>query len=274
VCLADGLGFAEGPLVRPDGGIVFCDGSRDRLLEYRGGQVSDHARLGGPPNATALGSDGSIYVTQVGGSDRSLPAIERVRADGRIEPVATGVAGLELIAPNDLAFGPDGRLYFTDSGADYDPSVPATVGRVFALGTDGGLVLDLGGVYPNGIAFDAQARLLWTESYPRRLCRLEPAGPRVLHAFARDHVPDGMAIAADGRIFVATLSSSGVTVLSPDGERLGHLGLPAWPTNCAFSGEDLIVTAIGNVPGEDETGSLWSIPVGVEGLPLHAGRIS
>ena len=41
--------------------------------------------------------------------------------------VATAVAGLALEGPNDLAFGPDGRLWFTDPRGAADPA--RTTGR-------------------------------------------------------------------------------------------------------------------------------------------------
>ena len=47
--LASGLGFPEGPVVMPDGRIVFCDGNVGELLVYQGGTVSTFARTGGSP---------------------------------------------------------------------------------------------------------------------------------------------------------------------------------------------------------------------------------
>ena len=65
------------------------------------------------------------------------------------------------------------------------------------------MLLERPGVYPNGIAFDAEQRLYWTESMAHRVCRLEDGEPVTFCQLSDGHVPDGMAFAADGRLFVA-----------------------------------------------------------------------
>jgi gluconolactonase len=116
--LASGLGFPEGPVVMPDGRIVFCDGNIGELLVWDGSGLSTFARTGGSPWGGVLGTDGAIYVTQGGpvpGSGESATSgIQRVRPDGVVELICPEVDGRTLYAPNDLAFGPDGRLYFTE----------------------------------------------------------------------------------------------------------------------------------------------------------------
>ena len=99
-------------------------------------------------------------------------------------------------------------------------------------------------MYPNGIAFDAQGRLYWTESMAHRVCRLDDGeADDLLPAAATTHVPDGMAFAADGRLFVCTTISGGLTVLSPEGEVLEEITLGDNATNCIFDGPTLYVTA-------------------------------
>ena len=56
-------------------------------------------------------------------------------------------------------------------------------------------ILELPEVYPNGIAFDAQGRLYWTESMAHRVCRLEDGAATVFCQLSDDYVPDGMAFA-------------------------------------------------------------------------------
>ena len=118
--LASGLGFPEGPVVLPDGRLVFCDGNIGELSVYAEGRVSSFAGTGGSPWGAVLGADGELYVTQggnvPGSTDMSAASgIQRVRADGVVELLLSTVDGQALCGPNDLAFGPDGRLWFTDS---------------------------------------------------------------------------------------------------------------------------------------------------------------
>src|SRR5207247_6243637 len=147
--LASGLGFPEGPVVLPDGGIVFCDGNVGELVRYEDSAVDTYAVTGGSPWGAVLGADGAIYVTQGGnvpgsGDTSAVPGIQRVRRGGSAELLCSEVAGYTLGGPNDLAFGPDGRLYFTDSEAE----------RLFAIDASGGgeMLFERPGCYPNGLA--------------------------------------------------------------------------------------------------------------------------
>jgi sugar lactone lactonase YvrE len=123
--LASGLGFPEGPTILGGGRIVLCDGNTGELLAYENGNVSTYARTGGSPWGTVPGSDGALYVTQGGnvpgsGDVSAVSGIQRVNPDGTVELLVSEVAGYQLYGPNDLAFGPDGRLYFTESGSEQD----------------------------------------------------------------------------------------------------------------------------------------------------------
>ncbi|HEY1366943.1 MAG TPA: SMP-30/gluconolactonase/LRE family protein [Gaiellaceae bacterium] len=281
--LASGLGFAEGPVVMPDGRLVFCDGNVGRLLVWDGDEVQTFADVGGSPWGAVLGSDGAVYNTQGGnvpgsGDASAVSGIQRVRGDGAIELLHTEVDGRTLYGPNDLAFGPDGRLWFTDSGSEEDFRFDVrSPGRLFAVDGDGGeLVLELPGVYPNGIAFDPDGRLYWTESKARRVRRLEDGAPATFCQLPDDHIPDGMAFARDGRAFVCTTTSGGVSVLSPDGGLVGHLDLGEKPTNCCFDGSTLYVTAtkIAGIEASQRTGTLWAVETDAEGpLPLLPGSL-
>ena len=91
-------------------------------------------RRGGGPNGATLAADGSLYVTQNGGmghGPRTTPGIQRVTPDGAVTEVVTEVAGMRLEGPNDLAFGDDGRLWFTDP-ARFRSETPAVDGSAGA----------------------------------------------------------------------------------------------------------------------------------------------
>jgi gluconolactonase len=281
--LASGLGFPEGPVVMPDGRIVFCDGNVGELLVYRNGGVGTFARTGGSPWGAVLGTDGAVYLTQGGnvpgsGDTSAVSGIQRVGKDGKVELLCSEVAGRKLYGPNDLAFGPDGRLYFTDSGSEEDYRFDVrSPGRLFAIDGrgDGEMLLELPRVYPNGIAFDAQQRLYWTESMAHRVSWLRDGRPATFSQLSDDHVPDGMAFAADGRLFVCTTISQGVTVLSPEGEVLEEIKLGQHPTNCIFDGSTLYVTAThtADIEASQKTGTFWRVLTDATGLDLIPGRL-
>jgi gluconolactonase len=271
--LASKLGFPEGPVVLDDGRVVFCDGNIGELSVYDDGTVAKFADTGGSPWGAVLGSDGAIYVCQGGnvpgsGDTSAIPGMQRVREGEAPELLCSSLAGVELGGPNDLAFGPDGRLYFTDSESD----------RLFVIDSslDGELLFDLPGVYPNGIAFDAQRRLYWTESRKHRVCHLDDVGqPATFCQLSEQHVPDGMAFATDGRLFVCTTTSEGVTVLSPAGEVLEEIHLGEHATNCIFADQTLYVTAtrVAEIEASARTGTFWRVDTDATGLALIPGKL-
>jgi gluconolactonase len=281
--LASDLGFPEGPVVMPDGAIVLCDGNTGELRRWSHGALSRYAFTGGSPWGAVLGADGAVYLTQGGnvpgsGDTSAVCGIQRVGADGAVELLASEIDGHVLAAPNDLAFGPDGRLYFTDSGTEQDPRAEEpSPGRLFVLDVSGGgeMLLERPDVYPNGIAFDSEGRLYWTESMAHRVCRMDDGQATTFSQLTDAHVPDGMAFARDGRLFVCTTISGGVTVLSPDGEILEEISLGEHATNCIFDASTLYVTAtkVADIHADQRTGTFWRVDTDASGLPLIPGEL-
>ena len=136
--IARGLEFPEGP-VWLDGDLI--------CTEITAGAGVSAGRPGARPSSGSprpvadptapLGPDGRLYVTQNGGmtaEGRVAGGILRVDlTDGSWEYAATEIAGLRLDGPNDLAVGPDGRLWFTDPRGAADPELNDRPGRIFAL---------------------------------------------------------------------------------------------------------------------------------------------
>lgn len=287
VSLVEGLGSPEGPDLLADGTgrVVFVETFRLRVSAWdAAGGLRSYADVGGAPNACVAGTDG-VYVAQNGrtaGPWRSprptAPSIQRVR-DGAVETVVEQVDGAPLVGPNDLAFGPDGRLYFTDSGV-FDAEHPDE-GSIVVVERDGSAaVLErVGPVFPNGIVVEPDGAVVWNESFTRRVKRRRPDGVvELLATLPADRVPDGMKLAADGRLFVTGVSSGGIDVLAPDGEVLAFLETGGAPLNCVFDGEDLLVTDFGEWSPEAEQGRvaggrLLRVPAGTAGQPLFRGAI-
>lgn len=284
--LATGLGHPEGPDVLPDGRIVMVETYTSSIVAWsRDRGIHTYADCGGGPNACMLGSDGAVYITQNGGTAgpwraavMKAPSIQKAWPDGRVESLVTEVDGIALQAPNDLTFGPDGRLYFTDP-ADYLPD-DRKPGRVFALNPDGtGECLEeLPEAYPNGIVAEADGNIVWVESYERGVYRWR-AGTRRSEQIAQlpeGHVPDGLKVAANGDLYVTSTGSGGIDIVSPAGGVSGFLAVGLVPTNCVFDGADLLVTDGGAQGTSDELhaeGILWRMPIGVPGMPLFQGAI-
>jgi gluconolactonase len=283
--LAEGLGHPEGPYVLPDGRVVFANTYRSEIGVWEpGGRVGSYAFTGGGPNACMLGNDGFVYCTNtptVGkwvAPEHRPPSIQRAAPNGRVEIVATEADGVKFNAPNDLTFGPDGRLYFTDSG-DWDPATKPHPGYICVIEADGRAhVLEaLEHVYPNGIVAEPDGSILWVESYTRRLIRRRPDGHKtVLYTLPDQHIPDGFKIDTKGNFWITSVSSGGIDIVAPDGTPVDFLETGGIPLNCAFGGTMLYVTDFGlTMPGEGAPmgGRLLRVDVGAQGMPLYQGRI-
>lgn len=281
--LASGLHVPEGPSLDIDGSILFTEQTAGRISRYADGSVATVAVVGGAPNSCVVGLDG-IYVCQNGGvvgswrsADPRLAGIQRI-SGGKVHAVASTIGADRLIAPNDLVFDARGNLLFTDPAQPFNLADRAPRGAIYALGEHPGLVFATGGVYCNGIGLANDGSMLWVESYTRRLCRLDADGARdVVCQLPEGEVPDGFAVADDGRIFIASCGSNGISVVSATGEYLGLIRLDdnANPTNCCFDGSDLIVTDFGiDFETRSAAGRLWRVPVGVAGAPVHRGSVA
>lgn len=266
--VAEELAFPEGP-VWHDGKLYFVEITGGTVCCYTPGKgVQRIAETRGGPNGATLGRDGALYVTQNGGmrrEGRTTPGILRVTLNGDVSLVTENVAGLRLEGPNDLAFDAQGKLFFTDPRGSSDPSQNHKPGRLFAwdlAAKQGELVLELGPVFPNGIAFDAEHSLIWTESFSRQVMTLRNGKPELVLQLPERHFPDGFCIGQDGRLYVASTYGHCVTVIER-GQIVDRLMCgDGMPTNCCFAGESLYVT-------ESRRGTLWKFDLGRRGLALH-----
>jgi gluconolactonase len=278
--VAERLGFTEGPVWTSDGRLLVTSIDHGVIYEIEaGGGTRVLADTGGGPNGMTEGADGALYIAQNGGifgaNSRSrraaAPGIQAI-AGGSVRYLAQGLG-----APNDLCFGPDGRLYFTDPRGWARPE-DLPPGRVYTL-TLGGApeLLAEGPAFTNGIAFGPDAtRLYVAETFGRRVlvypvrdgtlgepeqfCRVDPG------------MPDGMCFDANGLLYVATTVAEEVQVFDAKGACIDRLrcGENSMITNCCFGGSDgttLFVT-------DSRRERVLAFHLDVRGLPLFPFRPS
>jgi gluconolactonase len=286
--LTDGLGWPEGPTVLPDGRVVFVESYRSQLTVWSPDGVERYAYTAGAPNSSVLGLDGAIYVCQNGGTvgpwrapEMSVPSIQRVdREGGSAEVIVTEIEGVKLNGPNDLVFGANGWLYFTDPGT-YNPAAPDP-SYIFALEPDGTghvVIAFPEPVFPNGLAIEEDGSVVWDESYTGNVRRLRPGSSQIEdlgRLSGATPILDGMKIGVDGRLYVTDIAGKGIHVLETDGTEVEFIPVGNATTNCAFDGDVLYVTDAGvQADSADPSygGALWRIRLGREGQALHPGRI-
>jgi len=266
VLVAGGLRFAEGVNFDRDGTLYCVDVHGGAIWRMsHGGPLQEWVHTGGP-NGSRFGPGGDLFV-----ADCTRRAILRLSiATGRETVYADACNGQPFRGPNDLCFGPDGTLYFTDPAGS---SLGERIGAVYAVVADGTTVTRLvqGLAFPNGIAVDPKGDvLIVAETHTGTLHRyhlaaghhgeeleplatLAPAGDG-----ANEAGPDGIVFGADGNLYVAHFGGGHVRVISPAGQIIASLpaGGPT-PTNVAFWHDSLYVT-------EGQSGSIYRLDIGVK----------
>lgn len=288
--IATGLDQPEGPAFGPDGRLHLVEMGEARACVTVLHQETrrELSRPGGRPTGLAFDGDGALWVA--GGPANSLV---RLAPDGRVLARIDGDDEGPFLFPNDLAFGPDGKLYMTDSGmrptdfitgltirpdfftAPYD-------GRVFQIDPRTGRVerrLAGGLRFANGLAFGPDGALYANESLTGRIYRLTPldeAGR--VEVFAEDLTrpspkrfagPDGMAFDEDGTLYCTVYGDAVVVACAPDGTQAARLVCNGrLPTNVAFQPgtSRLFVTEV-------EHGAVEVLDAAAPGLPLALPRI-
>jgi gluconolactonase len=176
---------------------------------------------------------------------------------------------------NDLAFAPDGTLYFSDP---WKTSLENPIGGFYRRLPDGCLErLDHGLAFPNGVAMapDGSAVFL-AETYTNRIYRYPiraggVVGPRETFAqLSGDPGPDGMAFDEEGFLWIAHYGEGRIDIVAPDGAVVDAVPTPGpQPTNLAFGGPDrrtLVLT-------ENAGGAVYRAEVAVPGVALSGDRL-
>jgi sugar lactone lactonase YvrE len=258
--LVDGLDHPEGVCWDPGAGVVWAGGEAGQLyrvaLEDR--RAEEVARA--PGFVLGLAADGRGRVVACCSGNGSL----YVLADGSLQEVENGFA-----FPNFPAFGPDGTLFVSDSGA-----WGADEGRIFRLGTDGELELfsDALPHFPNGCAITPDGRYLWiVESRQPTVSRFDLRSGGLDEVTRLDGtVPDGLAFTADGGVLVSCYRPDRIVHIDPSGAVAIVAEDPqgtllAAPTNIAFAGPQLDYLVCAN----HGRWHLALVESGLRGVPLH-----
>ena len=273
--LTSGFAALEGPTIDDEGALLFSDlraGGVHRLDPS--GRIDvvlpDRTGIGG----TCLHADGGLVV--------SGPDLCHVRGEQRRVLLELGDLaprpGRLAVGFNDIAADGDGRVLAGVLRQDDDGEpVPGELVWVTAS-REHRVVHD--DVHPNGIGLSPQGiRAYVADTFRRRLIVFAlPAGrpPRAvgeLSTAAIPGLPDGVAVDAEGCIWVAFYRGSCVVRFTSGGRVAQRVAVPALKplSVCLTAGPDpslYIVTAT-REPGSEETGSVYRVPVDVPAAPRH-----
>jgi len=278
--LAEGLEFPEGPVWLGARRIAFTEIRGQCVSLWENGRVRRIARTGGGANGATLGPDGALYVANNGGlslghegkwtAPDPIPGrIQRVTLDGDVRDVAVDLPGAPPNRPNDLCFGPDGLLYYTDPH-NWEDLANLGGGRVARTTLDGRveLVADMP-AFPNGIAFGPDDRLYVAQSVTQQILVMDarPGAAPATHSTLPRGFPDGFCFDASGRLYAAGSLGDVAVVFEPDGRvrDVIEMGEGTEPTNCCLGDGVLYVTLAGS-------GQLVALDMPVEPLALYPAR--
>ena len=278
--LATGLQFPEGPVWLGTRRVAFTEIRGQCVSLWHDGTLARVARTGGGANGATLGPDGALYVANNGGlslghdgrwtAPDAIPGrIQRVTLAGEVSDVAVRLPGAPPNRPNDLCFGPDGLLYYTDPH-NWEDLEHLGLGRVGRTTLDGRveLVAEIP-AFPNGIAFGPDDRLYVAQSVTQKILVMDakPGATPAVWATLPRGFPDGFCFDAAGRLYAAGSLGDLVVVFEPDGEvrDIIEMGAGSEPTNCCLGDGTLYVTLAG-------TGQLLALDMPVEPLPLYPAR--
>lgn len=288
-----GLAPSEGPVLLSNGDLAICEMAppeRGGVTRVRAdGQGHKMIARTGRPNGMAIDAQGAFWVAET-----DPPTLLRVTPNGAVKTILSECDGEPLLFPNDLAFGPDDALYFTDSGILFKDFVPGgqvrpdyltcpVDGRIYRFEPRTGRIrkLESGGRFTNGIAFGPDGAMYTTETlsgmihrYEWReggLGRKEPFAnvlkvpPEQSSSIAG---PDGMAFGVNGHLYVAVFGQGDVTELDSSGRVIQRIKTDSpMPTNvaCGPSGSRRIYVT------EMAQGEMEMFDVDTDGLPLLMG---
>ncbi|OZI59430.1 SMP-30/gluconolactonase/LRE family protein [Bordetella genomosp. 11] len=254
--IATGSRWAEGPVWFGDGRyLLWSDIPNDRILRWdeATGQVGVFRQPSNHANGNTRDRQGRLITCEHGGR-----RVTRTEYDGRITVLADTYDGKRLNSPNDVVVRSDGSIWFTDppfgiagyyQGEKAEQELPANIYRLDpGTGRLEVVADDVNG--PNGLAFSPDETTLYvieSRARPRAIRAFDVtaqgtrlANSRVL-VDAGPGTPDGFRVDVHGNLWcgwgMGTPELDGVRVFSPQGEAIGHIGLPERCANLCFGGK-------------------------------------
>jgi sugar lactone lactonase YvrE len=271
--LIDGLGFAEGPRWHDDR-LFFSDmGTKQVLAVDLDGKSEEIAVVEHRPSGIGWLPDGLLLV--VSQNDRRLL---RLQGDGELSEHAD-LSELASGACNDMVVDGRGNAYVGNPGYDMrNPPDPLPPAEVVLVRPDGSAeVVDRAVMFPNGSVVTPDNRtLIVGETMGRRLTAFDIAEDGTLanrRTFAEmpGRAPDGIALDADGAVWVADATGNACVRVREGGEITDVVDTGRGCFACALGGPGRSTLFVLTGPGfsgdaiRSRTGAIEMIQVDVPG---------
>jgi gluconolactonase len=276
--LATGYGLIEGPLWRPGEGLYFSDVANGGV--HRLSPAGDATTV--LPHRRGIGGMAwhAVGGLVVGGRNISWKALDGTGAAVLLDPSTLGVPAVGF---NDLTTDAAGRVYVGSLAVSPFAGEPARPGHLHVIDLDGShRAVSDGVLLTNGLGFSPDGRRLYHSDSRADLVRVydvEDGRVSAWRPFAQlAGTPDGLAVAADGSVWVALAEGGCVAVLAPDGTERRRLPVPLrMVTSVCFGGDDLrdlyVVTGSRGGPHVN-CGTVYVTRVDVPGLLRPPARVA
>lgn len=259
--LATGFNWSEGPTWH-DGQLKFSDVPENTVFAWKEGDTAAATFLkpSGTDGTDTSGQGSNGLTTDANGQlilcQHGARRIARLEKDGTFTSIADRFEGKRFNSPNDLVFGKDGSLFFTDPPYGMKGNAAAReidFNGVYRIAPDGKinlLIQDL--TFPNGIAINPDGTVIYVAvsdpTAPRIMAYdLQADGsvknPRTLFDAAplksadRKGSCDGMKVDTQGNLWLT--GPGGVLIVTKDGKHLGTILTGQATGNCAWGGQAL-----------------------------------
>ena len=257
--------FGEGPVWDPlSKQLYYTDIIGDTIWKVKpGSKPKAVLKPSAKANGMCLDLEHRLVVAGWGGR-----TVFRFEKGGKRKTLADRWEGKKLSSPNDIVVKSDGSIWFTDPPGglfnvgmiDADLQRYIDIQPVYRISADGKqmtIVTD-DFVYPNGLCFSPDEKLLYVNCSRERLIRgydVQPDGTvgkgRLFHQYSGPErgVPDGIKCDVEGNVYCT--GPGGIYIHDPDGKVLARIKTPGHhPTNMAWGDDDwrsLYITNIGSV---------------------------
>ena len=270
--LATGYGLIEGPRVDGAGNLYFSDVTNGGVFRRRpDGTIDTVVPKRRGVGGIALHADGGIVI-----SGKNICHVK----DGatRILLAIDGVPGF-----NDLFTDAQGRVYTGSMRSNpFSTTGERVMGECYRIDAEGKATELYKGVsLTNGIGFSPDGKTIYHSDTARAQIQvhdLDPAGRAAERTPIRvEGGPDGLAVDADGGIWVALYEAGALQRYLPSGKPDRRIDVPARAvTSLCFGGadlRDLYVVSADNAVDAKLGGSIFRARSDVAGLPAPFARI-
>jgi gluconolactonase len=252
----EGFEGTEGPIALPNGDLIFTETNANRITRIDADdQTSTFLENTNGSNGLGFDAEGRLISVQ------TTPGQTRVGViypPGSEQTLTDNFDGKPYGRPNDLVVGAGGAVYFSEPGPNAPadgstPPPPPLTPAVYHVTIGGSAQRVADGIErPNGITLSRDEQTLYVNNTQGEFLLAFDVRPDGTLQNRRNFAAyegvtlnangtvasgaDGLAIDAEGRLYVAT--TIGVQVFDDGGQHLGTIPVSRAPQNIAFAGTD------------------------------------